>query len=153
MNYDVEKIWTTKTGLLAVVIRANRPGFSHRCGYVLIPKEHPLYGVESNKPSPILTKFSKEKNLEEQLMGKRGVIPVLFRVIKEDIYPNYYFDVHGSITYSGISGSYPISEETSGVGWWYGFDTNHYDDQDDPKSLEYCEQECESLATQLEEIK
>jgi hypothetical protein len=39
----VEKDWTTASGLRAVVIAAQ---MGHRCGYVGVPKDHPLFGKD-----------------------------------------------------------------------------------------------------------
>jgi len=36
--------------------------------------------------------------------------------------------------------------------WWFGFDTAHYWDTKDPKSTEYCINECKKLAEQLQEV-
>ena len=43
MSYIVEKDWITESGLRAVVVMAHH---GCRCGYVGVPKDHNLYGVE-----------------------------------------------------------------------------------------------------------
>ncbi len=91
---------------------------------------------------------------------------------------DYYFDVHGGITYAGGHSEYPIESNL----WWFGFDCAHAGDGKDLKqaleyglidnkryedlssfdrrfpmyettrTLEYCEDECKSLARQLSAI-
>jgi hypothetical protein len=41
-NYVVEKEWSTKHGLEAVVVIHTH---HHRCGYVMIPEDHGLFGI------------------------------------------------------------------------------------------------------------
>jgi len=55
--------------------------------------------------------------------------------------------VIGGLTYSG-GGDYPFLA----ILWWFGFDCAHLGDRENPKSLEYVEKECESLAKQLAEF-
>lgn len=43
--YRVEAKWMTQAGLLAVVIKNTNKPLLHRCGYVAVPKEHGLFGV------------------------------------------------------------------------------------------------------------
>jgi hypothetical protein len=120
----IEKDWTTGAGLRAVVIMHSELG--HRCGYVGVPDTHPLF--EANY----------------------GSIP-------ED----YDLTVHGGLTYSG-NGDYPVPSDL----WWFGYDCGHLGDAAAPgsllarfafggvhRTLEYCENECESLAKQLKEMK
>jgi len=41
----IEKDWVTATGLRAVVLATS---MGHRCGYVGVPKDHPLFGKNYN---------------------------------------------------------------------------------------------------------
>ena len=126
MNYKnhVENDWTTKAGLRAICILT---GMGHRCGYVGIPKGHPLYGVDHHEDSDAL------REAEERIGND--------------------FDVHGGITYSGGGNGYPVD----GDEWWFGFDCAHAGDAtgsslfpgDILRTQEYVESECESLAEQL----
>ena len=130
-------------GLRCVVIFGS---MGHRCGYVGIPKEHPLYS--------------------EEYMDNDIVMDI---------------DIHGGVTFSGGNEDYPV--ETEDKLWWFGFDLGHYGDGKDidlsfkygildektygilkesenmfgsdseVKSLEYCIDECKSLAEQLSEVK
>jgi hypothetical protein len=115
-----EKEWTTRAGLKAVVIAHD---MGHHCGYVGVTKDHPWHGKDCN-----------EANL----------------------------DVHGGVTYAGAR---------DGL-WWFGYDCAHLGDAADPdlmsdeyknvlwsrvltiggetiKTLDFCVNECESMATQL----
>lgn len=69
MSYQVERDWTTQAGFRAVVTMGD---MGHRCGYVGLPKEHPLYGTQYGDPSPALTAPSNDEPV-----GKRGVITLL----------------------------------------------------------------------------
>lgn len=131
MTFKTEKDWTTQAGLRAVVVI--HPA-GHRCGYVGVPAGNKYHGKE---------------------------------------YDDVPADVHGGLTYAGGSGDYPAPAE--GL-WWLGYDCAHLGDANDPelmqgeykeifmrrgqigcegdsvKSLDYCVQECESLANQLIEV-
>lgn len=117
---NVEKEWTTRAGLKAVVIAHD---MGHRCGYVSVPAEHPLHGKDYNEVD---------------------------------------LDVHGGVTYAGMRDDL----------WWFGYDCAHLGDARDPelmsdeyknvllgrklnfdgdtiKTLDFCVNECESMAAQL----
>lgn len=85
--------------------------------------------------------------------------------------PEFVFDVHGSLTFSGDGrGQYPVPSDL----WWFGYDCGHAGDGKAPeylqemrerypdspimwtddgefRSVEYCMDECESLARQIAE--
>ena len=82
--------------------------------------------------------------------------------------PEYVFEVHGGLTYSGNGGdkrkgTYPVESDL----WWFGYDCGHAGDAPAPgsrmaqyrfdgdihRTLEYCINECELLATQLSNVK
>lgn len=83
--------------------------------------------------------------------------------------PEYVFEVHGGLTYSGGSENYPVASD--GL-WWFGYDCAHAGDLPEPESkmgrmyveqgfvertgsvrtLYYCTAECELLAKQLAEV-
>ena len=142
MGYKVESDFHYK-GLRCVVIITD---MCHRCGYVGVENNHPLYGV----------------NYFDEADFLKGS-------------PEWYFDVHGGITYSG-GDNYPVESNL----WWFGFDCAHYGDGKDYKSVSeyqiidkdrlkyymecdkrfpdirgvvrtqsYVEQECKNLADQL----
>lgn len=161
MSYRVEKDWTTKAGFRAVVTMSD---MGHHCGYVGLPKGHPLYGVEYNDPSPVLTMPP-----DDEPVGKRSAITLLCAIPERMTSPEVVFDVHGSLTFSG-GGQYPVLSDL----WWFGYDCGHAGDLPSPeylqelrerypgspvkregtgefRSLEYCIDECESLARQIKE--
>ncbi len=159
MSYEVEKDWTTAAGLRAVVIMTDS---GHRCGYVGVEADHPLHGVEYSEKSPYL-KLNPERSTE-----KMSPIQVLCGAGKDmdDLNsPEYVFEVHGGLTFSGAGkGKYPVEADL----WWFGYDCAHAGDAPAPgsrmakysmgfegdvhRTLEFCEGECESLAKQLSEV-
>ena len=141
MSYIVETDFI-HVGLRCVVILSSR---GHRCGYVGISTDHPLYGVGYRQ---------KIKNIHE-LNGKC---------------PEDCFDVHGGITYSDGEKDYPVENNKL---WWFGYDCGHAGDAPDPnfmseerrkyynplfyeggviRTLDYCIGECKKLAEQLSEF-
>lgn len=166
MSYTVEKDWITAAGLRAVVTMGS---MGHHCGYVGVPKGHPLHGVKYNKSTAVLAAPS-----DDEPVGKRGPMTLLMIAAESERMqsPEMVFDVHGSLTYSG-DGDYPAPSD--GL-WWFGYDCGHYGDArspeyceqrrqkypnepilwDDPhdgvfRDLAYCVHECESLARQIVE--
>lgn len=159
-KYVVSKDWVTAAGFRAVVIMATT---GHHCGYVAVPKEHPLFGKDYGDACDCLT-FPSEEG-----MGKRGVIPMFCS--NGESRPDVVFDVHGSLTYSGGNGEYPVKAPDV---WWFGYDCGHAGDAKSEeyiaemqtkypdhaflyhnyaggvfRDLEYNIAECESLAQQL----
>lgn len=115
------------TGYPCLIVR-NRSGAL--CGYVGVPPQHPLHGLEYSKPTPLL------KLPEDTTIGKRGVIPVMLGMLSgttDNLSPDVYFDVHGGITFSGAcqEGGHichiPEPGEPDNV-WWFGFDCAHAND-------------------------
>ena len=149
----------------------------YRCGYVGVPKEHPLYGKNYSDHLNI-----DKEELDGMELGKRGVMSLMAYACNDsDNVPlEIYFDVHGSLTYAGGQNSkYPIESDL----WWFGFDCIHAGDGKDlglaykvfPESrksiavsmeaerkfpilggevrtCEYVENECKRLAEQLKEF-
>lgn len=162
MGHVVEKEWETKAGLKAVILVCDMDGRkTHRCGYVEVDKDHPLYEVNYNDPCPELKKAWEAA--KEGTLGKRSPILLITLMGMEDDAPrpDCVFDVHGGITFSGAgSDDYPVKSE----GWWFGFDCHHSGDgeiephpnpifracwEGPARSLAYVEKECENLAEQL----
>lgn len=160
----IEKYWKTEAGLVAIAYLCYREKRkSHRCGYVGIDKNHPLFEVEYNDQIDCITQDMVDKTE----LGKKGLILAFTAACNSDDpgnlvrrSPNLLLDVHGGLTYSGYGEKgYPISSKL----WWYGFDCHHITDREiepDPKysfydptatvkSLYYVINECESLAKQL----
>ncbi len=159
MAYDIEKDWTTASGLRAVVIMTD---LGHRCGYVGLPAGHPLYGVDYSEKSPHL-KLNPERSTEK--MSPIQILCGAGKDMDELNSPEHVFEVHGGLTFSGNGrGKYPVESEL----WWFGYDCGHSGDAPAPgsrmaqygleiegdvhRTLDYCEAECESLAKQLSEV-
>jgi hypothetical protein len=156
----IERDWITKAGYRAVCVWNDRSG--HRCGYVGVYPDHPLYRVHYQEETELLERLLAATNGEERPVGKRGIIPLFLFAMREEkeISPEIYFNVHGGITWSdGDTYGFPV--KNSGL-WWFGFDCGHAGDgnnftlQIEPdapvRSQKYVEAECESLAKQLKYV-
>ena len=145
-----------------------------RCGYVGLPKEHPLY--RKNCGDILDITFEQMKDTYQE---KRGILPWVFSCTKnmeDKVTLDFYFNVHGSITYSNGEKDYPVESDL----WWLGFDCGHagdkrdldkileiwgddphirqkvyidkqylYDDDYEIRDLEYVKQECRNLVDQI----
>ena len=130
MGYTVEKDFVTKAGLRAVVIICLRDDGTKRsrCGYVAVPESFSSFGK---------------------------------------VYDGVAIDCRRGLTYSSHpdgQDSYPVTSESKLH--WFGFDCAHYGDANiEPdyidikypiggtvRTLEYCEDQCESIAAQLVEL-
>ena len=163
MRYTVERDFE-HAGLRCVVIMTE---MGHRCGYVGVPEDHMLYGVDYNQKTVALS-LAK---IADQPIGKRGIIPLLcMDNTSKYISPDVYFNVHGGVTYAGggKGSKYPVESDL----WWFGYDCDHPGDGKDLsvvsdalreleirfptygiiRSTEYCIDECKSLAEQLVDI-
>lgn len=98
----------------------------YRCGYVGIPKEHPLYGKGYHDYLEI-----KKSDIEGREVS--GIVPLLGAALDKDerVRIEAYFQCHGGITYSGgwKNSDYPIESDL----WWFGFDCAHAGDKADLK--------------------
>lgn len=162
-NYTIEADFEYQD-LRCVVVMTE---MGHRCGYVGIPNTHVLYGKYY---SDTIGKFSdiKENNIEK--MSPINVMLLAFEQPEDDspVRIDCYFNVHGGITYAG-EGDYPVKSDL----WWFGYDCAHAGDAKDIKAiqderlreieaefknygvvrtLDYCINECKSLAEQLKQI-
>lgn len=170
MSYRIEKDWATKAGYRAVVLsimwdcyRTKLEGaeeyIHHYCGYVEVPKCHPLYEVDYFQRVILMKDIRNLIKAEHKdfyiLKGDYGVL----------LSPELFFKVHGGITYSGHGREgYPVESD----GWWFGFDCYHSGDRvvDFPPNttllntekegklwtVEEVAQECEKLAEQLKKV-
>lgn len=162
MKSKVEKIWVTNAGLSACIIKTRGRFY---CGYVGVPKDHPLHGLHYNNNSQFIKDVTEEEGL-----GQRSPIIALICEGAETS-PCVAFDVHGGITFSStwaendhVDGSAELESSL----WYFGYDCNHYEDgqfelyDEDgklvynysashyaPKSLDFNIQQCESLAQQI----
>jgi len=100
----------------------------HWCGYVGVPKDHPLHGVEYSQESEVL-KGRLDKLLQtpanEVPMTMARSISALCGDLKAR--PDTVLDVHGGITYSRACEG-PICHDAPEKVWWFGFDCAHYGD-------------------------
>lgn len=146
----------THAGFMCVVARQYT---GHLCGYVGLPKTHPLHGVSYSEPSDKL-KEALEKR-KEQPLGNNPAFAVLTRCVfggELEATPETVFTVHGGLTYSRDH-LLPVGDDANGL-WWFGFDCAHCDDETPIRSyggqyrdIEYVRAETESLADQLASIK
>lgn len=145
MGYVIEKDWMTKAGYRAVVIMSTDRTENHRCGYVGVSKDHPLFGLGYSDKSAAL----RPANDDEEI-GDRGAMTLLFGAVDEKYREriDFIFDVHGSLTFSGNGkeGAYPVQSDL----WWFGFDAAHHgDDMEGGRSLAFMAYQCERLADQF----
>lgn len=143
-DFVVEGRWTTKAGLEATVAVVHG---AHRCGYVRVPAESPLFGIGYAEECKRLRR-AYIAALRGPL-GKRSVMTLLGGC--KNPTPEVVFDVHGSLTFSG-----DLLEPGT---WWFGFDAAHAGDgrmgsAEFPslgpvREFDYMANECESLARQI----
>lgn len=120
MAYIVEREFEHAGYKCVVVFRDT----GYRCGYVGVPKESKLYRKSYTDDSDMAI-----EEIYNKPIGKRGIIPWFCACLddkKEKISLELYFDVHGSLTYSGggKNSKYPIESDL----WWFGFDCAHWGD-------------------------
>lgn len=153
-EYTVEKDWTTEFGLRAVVIRFTSMG--HRCGYVGVLRDSPLWGKGYSEQLQQIT----QEEANGTKLGKKSPVLLLTAAIGSDDENSLVrrsldilVDVHGGITYASSSATSDYPVESSEL-WWFGYDCGHYGDNKEigGQSLEYCIAECESMAKQLAEL-
>lgn len=159
MSIGIER-WGSHQGLDWLVVARNT---GHRCGYVRVPKGHPLHELSYTDTAPGFT----AEELRAIKAGKRGVLATIRHSLDPDRKPSLdvVFDVHGSLTFSG--------ELEGQEGWWLGFDCDHHGDAKDPtlctsligellltverragllgtiRTADYVEHECKRLAQQI----
>lgn len=126
--------------------------FGFRCGYVMIPKDNPLYGRDIEQSIGI-TPEDCEKYLELKCRFTGSEYLTL----------GQYFSVHGGVTLTDID------YITGSDNWLIGFDCNHLPDNVDEemllkyfgikkerrpfgevRTLEYVQENCKSLVSQIQ---
>lgn len=132
-----------KTGLDCLIVR--NPNALNLCGYVGVPKTHPLYKKGYSDcflPSAKKRGFRKgdDKPIAKGLpkMPKRILDRIKEKMVCNDSYcdhtPDSVLDVHGGITFSDIcqkdeDGICHIAELGANEPvWWFGFDCAHAGD-------------------------
>lgn len=162
MSYTVERDWVTASGLRAVCIICDlERGPHHRCGYVGVPADHPLFGKGYSEQLPAIT----QEQANTSVIGNKSPLLLLTAGVGADAEGevrrslDVVIDVHGGLTYGAGNGKYPVEAPL----WWFGFDCSHAGDgeitpdlrwpnHDPVRSLCYVEKECERLAAQLKEF-
>jgi hypothetical protein len=178
-DYKTERRWHFHYGnnvYPCVVIGTN---MGHRCGYVAIGTNHPLYKRDYNDICNSL--FYLQSDMDNWQIGDRGVMPLFISAMTEEeqerFRPDLIFDVHGSITYSNSSTTYPVKHLPYPL-WWFGYDCGHHGDGKDfslisedrrkywketyagfgsafnypTRTLKYCIEHCHKLAVQLDNV-
>jgi len=171
--FRIESIFFHKDYKCVVVFTSS----GHRCGYVAVTPDHPLFGIDYSQDikSPELL-----QELKNTTIGKRSIID-LFCWNGEETKLSLLVNVHGGITYSKLSHHSIFPTNQFDKVWYFGFDCAHCDDgkdlnlatqyfglnkmrwaleweekyptRDQVRSLQYVENECKSLAEQLDCIK
>ena len=110
-------------------------GLGFLCGYVRLPKGHPLDGIDySDRGIYLASEVSTARRFifNGALLICSGEDPAQA--------PESLFDVHGGLTFSG---------SRDGEGFWYGFDCGHHGDLPEVQNVAYVRAEAERLAAQL----
>ena len=128
MENKIEKQFVTESGFEAFIVINETTNMQWRCGYVIIPEESSLFKMD----------VSYSANLYDLDLDDPKVITKLKQ--QQEL---CNINVHGGITYNDFY---------DGKDYCIGFDCAHYQDTFEDQTLEYCINECESLAKQLKEI-
>jgi len=128
METKIEKQFTTEAGFESFVVLNESGTMSWRCGYVIIPEESSLFKMNVSYCINLYDLDLDDPNIITKLKQQQRLCKV---------------DVHCGITYS---------DSYDDKGYCIGFDCGHYQDTIEVQTLEYCINECESLAKQLKEI-
>lgn len=128
METKIEKQFVTEAGFEAFVVINESGTMSWRCGYVIIPEESSLFKMNVSYYINLYDLDLDDPNIITKLKQQQRLCKV---------------DVHCGITYS---------DYYDDKGYCIGFDCGHYQDTIEVQTLEYCINECESLAKQLKEI-
>ena len=145
-EFAIEQDWISN-GLRCIALKITG---RHRCGYVGVLEGHPLFGMDYSS-------HIDRKLPDDELVGNRGIIPLFLQSCNNGggISLDCFFNVHGGITYSRLTGpgsDYPGVVEFPT--WFFGFDCAHYQDNyEGGRPLEYVVAECESFAKQVADFK
>lgn len=117
---------------------------THFCGYVAVPEDSILYGLDYDDKIPNSIEATKAAMVT---YNKRGVLALLSLALEygynqeQDATPLLLFNVHGGITFAG--------KMRNTNEWYFGFDCHHLDDSKEVQDKDYVEAECELLAEQI----
>ncbi len=132
-NHKVEYNQTDHNGYRCVVVMTR---MGHRCGYVGITPMHRLHGAPDKHPSKTSTGICK--------VNPSDPVGTILEIGKTHASIGYAAGVHGGITYAKGGADYPIESDENL--WWFGFDCDHAEDRQNPKSLEFCIKQCQILS-------
>lgn len=144
------------TRLPCAILR--HPSFGHLCGYVGVPKGHPLHGKCYNDRVKVPPgAMERSVNVGSDL-GYIGLFTASISVSEDQSEADLSMILfcHGGLTYASKS------ETVEGL-WWFGFDTGHCDDMAPDRArpwatdaiyrdMSYVRHQCERLAWQIELI-
>ena len=130
MKTTIEKQFVTEAGFEAFVVINETTIGQWRCGYVIIPEESSLFKMNVSCSVELYDLDLDDPNIITKLKQQQKLCNV---------------DVHGGLTYNDF---YEVKDK----GYCIGYDCGHYQDTIEVQTLEYCINECESLAKQLKEI-
>lgn len=129
----------TAAGLAFAILQ--HPIFGHLCGYVRVPKGHPMYAMATRK------------------LWEHGYATRIYRAVRQAYrHPAFTaLNVHGGVTFAAHHTHYRMDR-----GLWIGFDCAHWGDNSPgmPSLLmcggvfrtpEFVRAECESLAQQIKD--
>ena len=134
METKIEKQFVTEAGFEAFVVLNETTNSKWRCGYVIIPEESSLFKMDVSYSINLYDIDLDDPNIITKLKQQQKLCNV---------------DVHGGITYNDL---YDVKDKGYCIGYCIGFDCAHCQDTFEVQTLEYCINECESLAKQLKEI-
>lgn len=161
MEYKMLEEWEHEPDHLSWVYNdyachIQRQGYSKTlCGYVEIPRGHPLHNIKYDALLP-----ESLKALNDEVMrgpfGGRSSLQAL-RMQANSPSAGDQFDVHKGVTYSGVGYWLPKNYDQ---GFWYGFDCNHcgdfspgykdlYDFEATYRNIAFVTYECNRLVDQL----
>jgi len=112
------------------------------CGYAAVLPGHPLHGVDYGARSPALKEAWERRKSTPIGTLAAGPVAVLCAMTADDEAPRpeFVFEVHGGLTYSGACQGHVCHEPEPGesdAAWWFGFDCSHRDDLRPSSAFKY----------------
>lgn len=139
------KQWESN-GMRCAIVR--HPNLGHLCGYVEVPPDHALFGVEYDNRVPDSLRHI-EATIKNGTAGDRGIVNLFLAALNDgNLYVGDLIDVHGSVTFSG-----PLKVGAFESPWAWGFDCAHLDDTTERWDEDAVTQETERMAAQIAAIK
>lgn len=108
--------WIDATTAYRCAVRRH-PIAGHLCGYVCIPEDHPLHGVDKSAPVPEVF-LHDVRALNGQPIGKRSIFDVFAHMFTEESRVGILLNVHDSVSYSK---QHTAADTYLPPGFWYGF--------------------------------